>query len=235
MAVIPARRPGSTTEATIMKHSAKREDVRREWLAGMPSWYNPWLHLTIPAVVGGAIIAACVVALDPLRGWHLVTIPASYVFANMNEWLAHRNLLHRRTRLAAPLYDRHTPRHHRVFVTDDMAIRDSREFGMVLIPAFGVLVLFAAVTAPAAILWLVLGHNVALLFVITAVAYALSYEWLHLSYHLPEHHLIARNRVIRALRHHHALHHDPRLMTRYNFNVTVPLWDWVRGTIAPRS
>ena len=24
----------------------------------------------------------------------------------------------------------------------------------------------------------------------------------------------------------------PRLMQRWNFNVTVPLWDWVKGTIA---
>ena len=30
---------------------------------------------------------------------------------------------------------------------------------------------------------------------------------------------------------HHAVHHTPELMQRWNFNVTVPLWDWVRGTI----
>ena len=218
-----------------MKQSEKRDQVRREWLGMQPSWYNPWLHLAVPAVVGSGIIAACVIALEPLAWWHLATIPASYVFANMNEWLAHRNLLHKRTRIAAPLYDRHTPRHHMVFVTDDMAIRELREFGMVLIPAFGVLVLFAAVTFPAGLLWLVLGRNVALLFVITAVFYALSYEWLHLAYHLPADHPVGRSRIIRALRHHHAVHHDPGLMARYNFNVTVPLWDWVRGTIAPRS
>jgi sterol desaturase/sphingolipid hydroxylase (fatty acid hydroxylase superfamily) len=42
---------------------------------------------------------------------------------------------------------------------------------------------------------------------------------------------------VRILRRHHAIHHDPRLMQRYNFNVTVPLWDWVRGTIVtdPKS
>jgi sterol desaturase/sphingolipid hydroxylase (fatty acid hydroxylase superfamily) len=36
---------------------------------------------------------------------------------------------------------------------------------------------------------------------------------------------------VRALRRHHAVHHDPELMQRWNFNVTVPLWDLVRGTI----
>ncbi len=42
-------------------------------------------------------------------------------------------------------------------------------------------------------------------------------------------------RIIRALRTHHARHHDPRLMQRWNFNVTVPLFDAVMGTIAPRD
>ena len=34
------------------------------------------------------------------------------------------------------------------------------------------------------------------------------------------------------LRRHHALHHDPKLMQKWNFNVSLPLWDLVRGTIA---
>jgi sterol desaturase/sphingolipid hydroxylase (fatty acid hydroxylase superfamily) len=37
------------------------------------------------------------------------------------------------------------------------------------------------------------------------------------------------------LREQHRRHHHPRLMQRWNFNVTVPLWDWVRGTRVPRE
>jgi len=59
-----------------------------------------------------------------------------------------------------------------------------------------------------------------------------SYEWLHLSYHLPHDHLVGRSRIIRALRRHHTIHHDPRLMQRWNLNVTVPLWDVVMRTVA---
>ena len=61
--------------------------------------------------------------------------------------------------------------------------------------------------------------------------YVVSYEWLHLSFHLPATHFIARLGVVKKLKRHHATHHDPRLMQKWNFNVTVPLWDWVRGTI----
>jgi len=27
------------------------------------------------------------------------------------------------------------------------------------------------------------------------------------------------------------VHHAPELMQKWNFNVTIPLWDWVRRTI----
>ena len=37
--------------------------------------------------------------------------------------------------------------------------------------------------------------------------------------------------IIRRLRRHHAIHHAPFLMQRFNFNVTVPLWDVVRRTV----
>jgi sterol desaturase/sphingolipid hydroxylase (fatty acid hydroxylase superfamily) len=59
----------------------------------------------------------------------------------------------------------------------------------------------------------------------------LSYEWLHLAYHLPPDGRIGRLRAVAVLRRHHATHHATHLMNRWNFNVTVPLWDWVRGTI----
>src|SRR5207245_7721678 len=76
------------------------------------------------------------------------------------------------------------------------------------------------------------GHdNLAALFAITCMLYVLGYEWLHLSYHLGPDSWIGRRKVIGLLRRHHATHHDPRLMQRWNFNVVVPFWDWVRGTI----
>ena len=70
----------------------------------------------------------------------------------------------------------------------------------------------------------------ACLYVATAIGYAVSYEWLHFSYHLPHDHPVARNPIILRMARHHAIHHDPRIMQRYNMNVTVPLMDHVMGT-----
>ncbi len=73
-------------------------------------------------------------------------------------------------------------------------------------------------------------HDAAAVFVATGCAYVMSYEWLHLAYHQPPDSLVGRNRLISWLREHHANHHRPELMKNWNFNVTLPLWDYVRGT-----
>ena len=61
----------------------------------------------------------------------------------------------------------------------------------------------------------------------------LTYELSHLSYHLPEDSFIGRRPLVRALREHHRRHHHTALMQRWNFNVTLPLFDWVFRTSVP--
>jgi hypothetical protein len=128
------------------------------------------------------------------------------------------------------LYDQHTPKHHMLYLTDDMAIRDKREYRLVLIPAFGLFLIFIGqIPMNIALRWL--GYpNVAWLYLATSIAYAVSYEWLHFSYHLPHGHPVAQNPIIKRLARQHAVHHDPRIMQRWNMNVTIPLMDYVMGT-----
>jgi fatty acid hydroxylase family protein len=210
----------------------KRDEKRRAVLAKAPRWYDPWVHLSLPSAFGILTIAGALALLDRPVGWAWLTVPVVYILTNMNEWYIHRDILHRRFPLAPVLYDRHTPEHHVIYVTDDMAIRDWREFHLVLIPAYGLFLIFVTLLPLTAALWWLASRNVALLYTATAMGYAVSYEWLHLSYHLPKGNRIGELGVIRRLRNHHAVHHDPRLMQRWNFNVTIPLWDWVQGTIA---
>jgi sterol desaturase/sphingolipid hydroxylase (fatty acid hydroxylase superfamily) len=129
------------------------------------------------------------------------------------------------------LYDRHTPQHHMIFVTEDMTMRSTREFRLVLIPFYGILAAgVGALPIPLA-LWLGLGRpNVALLFMATTMGYVVLYEWMHLAYHAPAASFVGRQAWLQRLRRHHALHHAPERMQRWNFNVTIPLWDWLLGT-----
>jgi hypothetical protein len=208
-----------------------RSELRADLLAQVPRWYSPWVHVLVPAVGGLAIIAFTLSRIHRLRGFELAFVPLFFVVSNAIEWHAHRDLLHRRTWPLGLLYQRHTPQHHAIFVTEDMFIRDWRELKFVLLPAWSVLTLPVVASPPAILLWLAGAPNVAALWIATVVAYVLLYEWFHLAYHLPAEGRIGRLRVTGWLRRHHQRHHSPQLMQRWNFNVTLPLWDHVRGTV----
>ena len=208
-----------------------RSELRADLMSRVPRWYSPTLHLLTPGLAGLAIVAFALARIQDLRAWELALVPVFLLVSNALEWHAHRDLLHRRTWPLEVLYVRHTPQHHAVFVAEDMFIREWREVKLVLLPAWGVLAIVVA-GSPVALLFVLAGSpNVAALWVASIVAYVLMYEWLHLAYHLPADGPIGRLRVTRWLRRHHQRHHAPQLMQRWNFNVTIPVWDHVRGTV----
>ncbi len=218
-----------------MSFESRRELVRARALSSMSRWYNPWLHLGATMSIGLAVLAVALARLSDVRPLEWLVIPVVFVMANGFEWRVHKDVLHRRRRLLEVIYDRHTPQHHMIYTTADMEVRSTREFRLVMIPAFGVAGA-VLVTAPWALLFAkVWSANAGWLLLVTASLYMVSYELFHLAYHLPATNPIGRIGVIRRLREHHAWHHDPRLMQRWNFNVTVPLFDWIHGTIAPKE
>ena len=205
---------------------------RRRLIRKVPAWYSPWAHLAATVGIGlTTLIAAAPRLHDPSR-YDFVTIPVALVFANLVEWLAHKHLMHHRRRPFTVLFDRHTPEHHRVYGYETMAIEDPRELRLVLIPALGVLGIVLLAAPAALVAGLVLNDNVGWLFLMTSAVYVVGYELSHLAYHLPERSLVYRLPLLRTLREHHARHHHPDLMQKSNFNVTIPLGDWLFGTLA---
>ena len=208
----------------------QRDAARARALAASPR-YRPWLHVGTESLIG---LSLCAAAAWLARGggpWHLAFGAGLLLLSNATEWRIHREVLHARRRGLEVLYDRHTPLHHVIYVTGDMAMRSARELQLVLIPAHGILLIFLFTLPVTALLWALGGRPLAGVFVLETMGYTLLYEWLHLTWHLPSSSPITRLRLVRWMRRHHELHHHPRLMQRGNFNVTFPLWDWVRGTL----
>jgi hypothetical protein len=227
--VLPKQTDTSTFEIT--QPLPKRDKVRAAAIARIPWWYSPFGHLAFPSAVGLGMIAASVALLEKPTGLELLTVPLVLLIININEWHIHRNILHRRSWPLEVLFWRHTPEHHVIFVRDDMAMRETREFRLVLIPFYGIIAIFLTTLPITAALWFLVSHNVALLWVASTMGYTVAYEALHLSYHLPESNPIGRSRLISVLKRHHAMHHTPELMQKWNFNVTVPFADWLLRTI----
>jgi hypothetical protein len=168
------------------------------------------------------------------REW--LTVPIGFLVANAAEYFGHRGPMHHKRRFLGLIFKRHTLEHHRFFTDEAMSYESARDIKMVLFPPSVLLFFFGGIGLPlGGLAWLAFGGNVARLFLSTAFAYYLTYEWLHFSYHLSPETWLGRLRVIAALRGHHQRHHDPARMTTHNFNITFPICDAVFGTIAPAS
>lgn len=217
----------------------RRERVRRAALDEIPRWYSPWGHFAATTGIGVATLALGVwqlrVAPYAVHATDWLVVPLVCLFANFFEWRVHKHVLHRRRWPFEVVYDKHTPMHHVVFVEEDMALRSTKELRLVLMPAVGVLGIVIATTPVALAVAHFWSPAAGWLFLVTAGLFMVSYEVLHLCYHAPKDGFVGRRPIIAALRAHHARHHDPRLMQRYNFNVTVPLFDWIMGTVAPKA
>jgi hypothetical protein len=207
-----------------------REAVRARLLAHMPRGYVPWLHLAATTGVAATLLGLGVVCVHEATWLEWAVVPAVLIVANAFEWRVHKDVLHRRRWPWGAIYDQHTPMHHKVYHHTDMALRDWRELRLVLIPAVGVVGIVVALAPLALALGLLWSPNAAWLALVSAGTYMVSYELLHLAYHLPRTHPVARFGLVRWLSRHHARHHDPRLMQHWNFNVTLPLFDWLMGT-----
>ncbi len=201
-------------------------DYRARARATVGPRYDGVLHLAFTNATSLAIIAAAAWQLERPR-WSLLTVPITFLYANLVEWLGHKGPMHAPTRGLRLVYERHTLQHHAFFTPEAMELESTRDFKMVLFPPVLLLFFFGLFALPIGLLLrLVAGTNVAALFVITSVAYYLAYEWLHLAWHLGD----RGPRILAALRRHHERHHDPRDMSRGNFNITFPICDRLFGT-----
>ena len=198
----------------------------------IPLRYRGRLHLLFTFGFGFLALLLCLAQLRQVQAVQWLTVPLALVYANLVEYLGHRHPMHRPFRGLSLVYKRHAGQHHRFFSDRAMAIDDVRDLRAVLFPPLLVIFFFGLFALP---LWWLLAWsfstNVAWLFVATGLAYFLNYEILHLAYHLPEQHWLARRGLVRRLRWLHMIHHDPRRMAQCNFNITYPLGDWMFGTL----
>lgn len=207
---------------------AFRQRYRREEIG---PHYRGWAHFAFTSLACLAAVAFCLSRLHAVQDWEWATVPLTFLFANLAEWAGHRGPMHHPRRGLRLIYQRHTRQHHRFFTPEHMAFDSPRDFKAVLFPPILLAFFFGVFALPVgAVLALAATANVAYLFAATSVAYFLNYEWLHFAYHTPADSWIAHLPGIARLRRHHTRHHDPRLMTRCNFNITYPIADWLLGT-----
>ena len=209
--------------------AAFRQAFRREEIG---PGYNGLGHAIFTFGIGLAVIVLSLLSLHDVRPAEWLAVPLTLLYANLSEYFGHRGPMHHPWRGLGIVYRRHAGQHHRFFTAEDMEIEGTRDLKAVLFPGVMMLFFVLAFAVPVGLLigwWL--GANVAWLFVASAMAYFLNYELLHLLYHLPQRGVLARMSWLARLRRLHRAHHDPSLMSRYNFNITYPVGDVLFGTL----
>ncbi len=194
--------------------------------------YSGPLHLATTVGVSLLIALLSAMMLEMISPLEWLTIPLTFLYANLCEYLAHRGPMHNKTRFLGPIFRRHTLEHH-TFFTDEAATYDTtQDFKAILFPPIMLLVFNGCFALPiGALLYFLISPNVSFLFVLTAILYFLNYELLHFSYHMDPQTWVGRLPFMDRLRRHHLRHHDMRLMTRFNFNISYPICDYLFGTI----
>jgi sterol desaturase/sphingolipid hydroxylase (fatty acid hydroxylase superfamily) len=190
-----------------------------------------WRHFAaIIAAGAGAAALSAAMRRAPSRGeW--ACLPAAFLFANFIEWLAHRYPMHHPMKPLTVAYEMHAQMHHRLFTEASMEAESAADFDMVLFSPPSLAFFMLGIAAPvAALCFAFVSWNAGWLFVALAVDYYVLYECFHLAYHLPEESWLGRLPGMSRLRRHHTHHHDLRLMTDWNFNVTFPIFDRLFGT-----
>ncbi|MFT7683822.1 MAG: hypothetical protein ACI935_003345 [Moritella dasanensis] len=219
----------------MMKQNAmlKFRSVYRE---GISTYYNGWLHMASVLVVGLSVIIFSCSQLNEVILWEWLIFPCTMIVVNFAEYYAHRWLGHRKTKYGQLFYQRHTGDHHSFFLEHAMAFSSPRDWRVVLFPLYLIFAFTIGLIVPVGYL-LAQGFswNVAYLYAAAGISGYLFYEIMHFSYHIPRGHWSEKFFLAipgwGMLRQLHVLHHKRDKMTEANFNITLPIFDLLLGSL----
>jgi hypothetical protein len=208
---------------------------KKRFFAEIPRWYSGVAHIVLVFAFGIAMLIISALQIHAPTWQELMLVPGFFVFANFFEWFVHKGPLHHRRPGMGMSFERHTLQHHVYFTHEDMQIHSVREIAFVMFPSWGVLMLGLPIVPIALAFGYLVSANAGWLFVFSGYAYYIFYEAFHAMHHLPQDRGLGATRLWARLRELHQLHHDPKVMTRWNFNIMLPLADIVMGTYKRRE
>lgn len=213
----------------------RTERFRQQYRNGISRWYSGIAHILFVFGLGGAMMLYSFLQVQHIATGVVVAIILAMLLGNLGEYVAHKSLGHKKRRFAGLFYSRHSGDHHTFFTDQDYTINSLRDLRVVLFPAFLLVAVTLLIAAPLALLARQLGGEDAGWAMAGGVLLAyLFYEFVHLCDHLPDGHFLTRLPGVRSLRTHHRHHHAVDGKDS-NYNVTIPLSDWLLGTrAAPR-
>jgi fatty acid hydroxylase family protein len=180
------------------------------------------------AAISAITIGISISQLHHVAWWQWLCFGSFLLLANWGEYWLHRIPFHNPT-IPNFSYYAHVS-HHGFFNYKRMACDDLNDLRFVMFDVWTELMVIIGAVPATALLYFLVAHNVGWLYLLAIMTYYSVYELTHALAHLPENNPIGALRIVQAYSHHHRVHHDTRLMRRYNFNFAIPIFDWLHGT-----
>jgi len=212
------------------------EAFRSKYRAAISASYNGWVHMLSVAGIGLFVILYSLGQINAASFGEWLVFPITMLVVNFAEYYAHRWLGHRKTKLGGLFYKRHTGDHHTFFLENAMDYQSVRDWRVVLFPAFLILAFIFGLILPGGyVLQNLISDNAAYIYAAAGITGYLFYEVMHFSYHIPRGHWAEKIFLYIPgwvqLRHTHVLHHKRDKMAEANFNITLPVFDLILGTL----
>lgn len=163
----------------------------------------------------------------------IVTLLSAFIVANFIEYIMHRYPMHRpKVPLGRYMFKRHTGIHHRRYTSDDMAMNHIDDLEYIMLPSKKAYTFMVIMMLLSLMVYAVSRLEYMSIFGITLAIYFMLEEVLHTVFHVrytwTSTSLLGR--CLRRLSRTHTIHHDHKLMSKFNFNIAFPLADVVFGT-----
>lgn len=212
-----------------MKTNEFRKNFREQYV---PRYYNGYLHVFINFGVLGAVLLFLFFKVQSWNMSSLAVLALSLVVGNFAVYFIHRFLLHQNLPVIGPFtYKIHSLWHHRFYTHQNRVFEKLDDLYILFFPPTVVLG-FVIILLPIQFYLLInISIDVAYVFMLGSTLTFLLYEVVHFCSHLPESHPILKIKYFKMMWVHHGLHHNPELMHKWNFNIVLPLADWVFGTV----
>ncbi|MEB0048111.1 MULTISPECIES: SRPBCC family protein [unclassified Pseudomonas] len=207
------------------------EAFRSRYRADIHRCYNPWLHGAFVLLFGLLAIGGFWRTVQQIRPLEWLAVPLTLLFFNAGVYAVHRHLGHHKKSWARLFYMRHAGDHHSFFAPGHMTYDSALDWRVILFPAWLIVLYTGVITLP---VWWLLSQantNVAGLVGGCLVSGYLAYEVFHACEHLPPGNPVTRMPWVRQMRRLHELHHRRELMQTRNFNIVLPLMDYLFGTL----
>lgn len=157
------------------------------------------------------------------------------VYASFFEWVLHRFVMHKITLGFKYAFEAHAKVHHGTYKGDNTYHAHEKADVKKIPMAWWngpVLIILSSVPPTLLLSWPLDVWWVTAGVVIAVAVYYATYEYLHWCMHYPKERWFERTKVFKWIDRHHLIHHQ---QMHRNFNVVLPIADWLLGTLATKS